>query len=178
LAIALVAWVLAVETLRQSRSAISSGTAPGGVLADQPQGDFRRQQRLAARRNADRPDQLGRVGVLDQEPGCPRAYPPENVLVQVEGGQDDDMGAAEAEQEMLTAVEAAEAAHRGREELLTCGTCGRRMESAWSNGKPAYRCRHGHTSATPPDPGRARNVYVRETPWESRTLPMLIHGAV
>jgi Recombinase/Recombinase zinc beta ribbon domain len=25
--------------------------------------------------------------------------------------------------------------------LLTCGTCGRRMESAWSNGKPAYRCR-------------------------------------
>jgi site-specific DNA recombinase len=23
--------------------------------------------------------------------------------------------------------------------LLTCGTCGRRMESAWSNGKPAYR---------------------------------------
>jgi hypothetical protein len=45
----------------------------------------------------------------------PRAYPLENVLVQVEGGQDDDMGAAEAEQEMFTAVEAAEAAHRGRE---------------------------------------------------------------
>jgi site-specific DNA recombinase len=32
--------------------------------------------------------------------------------------------------------------------LLTCGTCGRRMEPAWSNGKAAYRCRHGHTSAT------------------------------
>jgi site-specific DNA recombinase len=29
--------------------------------------------------------------------------------------------------------------------LLVCGACGRRMESAWSNGKPAYRCRHGHT---------------------------------
>jgi hypothetical protein len=43
------------------------------------------------------------------------------------------------------------------------------MESAWSNGKPAYRCRHGHTSATPPDPGRARNVYVRE----DRLLPRL-----
>ena len=28
--------------------------------------------------------------------------------------------------------------------LLSCGLCGRRMESAWSNGKPAYRCRHGH----------------------------------
>jgi site-specific DNA recombinase len=46
--------------------------------------------------------------------------------------------------------------------LLICGTCGRRMESAWSNGKPAYRCRHGHTSAAAPDPGRPRNAYVRE----------------
>jgi len=25
--------------------------------------------------------------------------------------------------------------------LLVCGGCGRRMESAWSSGKPAYRCR-------------------------------------
>jgi hypothetical protein len=32
--------------------------------------------------------------------------------------------------------------------LLRCGDCGRRLESAWSNGKPAYRCRHGYTSAT------------------------------
>jgi tRNA(Ile2) C34 agmatinyltransferase TiaS len=31
--------------------------------------------------------------------------------------------------------------------LLVCGGCGRRMESTWSNGKPAYRCRHGHTTA-------------------------------
>jgi site-specific DNA recombinase len=31
--------------------------------------------------------------------------------------------------------------------LLACGRCGRRLESAWSNGKPAYRCRHGYTSA-------------------------------
>jgi site-specific DNA recombinase len=46
--------------------------------------------------------------------------------------------------------------------LLTCGTCGRRMESAWSNGKPAYRCRHGHTSAARPDPVRPKNAYVRE----------------
>src|SRR5216683_4228857 len=34
--------------------------------------------------------------------------------------------------------------------LLQCGVCGRRLESAWSNGKPAYRCRHGYTSATSP----------------------------
>jgi site-specific DNA recombinase len=46
--------------------------------------------------------------------------------------------------------------------LLACGQCGRRLESAWSNGKPAYRCRHGHTSATSPDPARHRNTYVRE----------------
>jgi site-specific DNA recombinase len=43
--------------------------------------------------------------------------------------------------------------------LLICGGCGRRMESAWSNGKPAYRCRHGHTTASRPGPGRLKNAY-------------------
>jgi site-specific DNA recombinase len=47
-------------------------------------------------------------------------------------------------------------------ELLACGTCGRRMESAWSNGKPAYRCRHGHTTASTPDLSRPKNAYIRE----------------
>ena len=46
--------------------------------------------------------------------------------------------------------------------LLKCGGCGRRMKSAWSNGKPAYWCRHGRTTATPPDPQLAKNAYVRE----------------
>ena len=46
--------------------------------------------------------------------------------------------------------------------LLACGVCGRRMESAWSNGKPAYRCRHGHTSAMAPDPACPKNTYIRE----------------
>jgi len=46
--------------------------------------------------------------------------------------------------------------------LLACGRSGRRLESAWSNGKPAYRCRHGYTSATRPEPGRPPNTYVRE----------------
>jgi site-specific DNA recombinase len=46
--------------------------------------------------------------------------------------------------------------------LLVCGTCGRRMESAWCNGKPAYRCRHGYTTASAPDPSRPKNAYVRE----------------
>jgi hypothetical protein len=53
--------------------------------------------------------------------------------------------------------------------LLVCGTCERRMESAWSNGKPAYRCRHGHTTASTPDPGRPKNAYIRE----DRILPHL-----
>ena len=53
--------------------------------------------------------------------------------------------------------------------LLVCGGCGRRMESAWSNGKPAYRCRHGHTTASSRGPDRLRNAYIRE----DRILPHL-----
>ena len=53
--------------------------------------------------------------------------------------------------------------------LLICGGCGRRMESAWSNGKPAYRCRHGHTTASRRCPGRLKNAYIRE----DRILPHL-----
>jgi hypothetical protein len=46
--------------------------------------------------------------------------------------------------------------------LLVCERCDRRLESAWSNGRPAYRCRHGHTSAASPHPGKVTNTYVRE----------------
>ncbi len=46
--------------------------------------------------------------------------------------------------------------------LLACERCGRKLESAWSNGKPAYRCRHGYTSAIRPDLARPKNTYVRE----------------
>ena len=53
--------------------------------------------------------------------------------------------------------------------LLKCGVCGRRMESAWSNGKPAYRCRHGRTTASSPDPGWPKKAHVRE----DRILPHL-----
>jgi site-specific DNA recombinase len=53
--------------------------------------------------------------------------------------------------------------------LLMCGVCGRRMESAWSNGKPAYRCRHGHTTASLPDPDRPKKAHIRE----DRILPHL-----
>jgi len=46
--------------------------------------------------------------------------------------------------------------------LLACARCGRRLESTWSSGRPAYRCRHGYTSATGTEPGRPGNTYVRE----------------
>jgi site-specific DNA recombinase len=46
--------------------------------------------------------------------------------------------------------------------LIACGRCGRRLESAWSYGRPACRCRHGYSSATVPDPARPKNAYVRE----------------
>jgi hypothetical protein len=46
--------------------------------------------------------------------------------------------------------------------LIACGRCGRRLESCWSYGRPAYRCRHGYTSAAVPDPARPKNTYVRE----------------
>jgi hypothetical protein len=36
------------------------------------------------------------------------------------------------------------------------------MESAWTSGRAAYRCRHGHTSAMAPDPAWPKNSYVRE----------------
>jgi hypothetical protein len=36
------------------------------------------------------------------------------------------------------------------------------MESAWSNGKPAYRCRHRRTTASVPDRSRPRNAHIRE----------------
>jgi site-specific DNA recombinase len=58
--------------------------------------------------------------------------------------------------------------------LLACGRCGRRMESAWSNGKPAYRCRHGYTSATGSSPDRPKNLYVRE----DQILPRLAALAI
>ncbi|WP_198652932.1 recombinase family protein [Actinocorallia populi] len=60
-------------------------------------------------------------------------------------------------------------ARRGRSDrayllagLLRCGLCERRLESCWANGRAAYRCRHGHTSASRPDPRRPKNLYVRE----------------
>ncbi len=46
--------------------------------------------------------------------------------------------------------------------LLRCGHCSRLMESCWSNGRAAYRYRHGHSSATPRNPHRTPKAYLRE----------------
>ncbi|MDX3192306.1 recombinase family protein [Streptomyces sp. MN03-5084-2B] len=46
--------------------------------------------------------------------------------------------------------------------LVQCQLCGRRLDSHWVNGRPGYRCRHGHTSARNRPPELAKNVYVRE----------------
>ncbi|WP_407562213.1 zinc ribbon domain-containing protein [Streptomyces sp. 184] len=57
--------------------------------------------------------------------------------------------------------------------VLHCGVCGRRMDSCWSHDRPAYRCRHGRTTATGPSTGRPRNTYVREDRILAR-LPALL----
>ncbi|MEO3928549.1 recombinase family protein [Micromonosporaceae bacterium B7E4] len=46
--------------------------------------------------------------------------------------------------------------------LIVCRTCGRRADAHWVHGRPGYRCRHGHTSASPPLPGRPKPLYLRE----------------
>ncbi|MEJ3746970.1 zinc ribbon domain-containing protein [Actinomycetes bacterium KLBMP 9797] len=60
--------------------------------------------------------------------------------------------------------------------LLRCGTCGRSMESQSSHGNPAYRCRHGHTSAHTVAMRKDRNLYLRENVilgWILAQLPTL-----
>jgi DNA invertase Pin-like site-specific DNA recombinase len=55
--------------------------------------------------------------------------------------------------------------------LLLCGECTRRMEGTWNNGGPAYRFRHGHSSANSPT-GRTPNAYIRESHLLAR-MPLL-----
>ncbi|HEV2780199.1 MAG TPA: recombinase family protein [Actinophytocola sp.] len=46
--------------------------------------------------------------------------------------------------------------------LIRCGLCGRRMDAHWVHDRAGYRCRHGHTTGHPRQPGQAKNVYQRE----------------
>jgi hypothetical protein len=46
--------------------------------------------------------------------------------------------------------------------LIVCRLCGRRADAHRVHSRPGYRCRHGHTSASPPQPGRPKPLYLRE----------------
>ena len=56
--------------------------------------------------------------------------------------------------------------------LLICGKCGRRLQPHWVHGRPAYRCRHGHTSAHPAG-GGPRWIYWPERRVLTETLDQL-----
>ena len=77
-----------------SRGVSSSSSRGGGVGAlpdeslDQPPRDRGRDQRVAARDDLDRADELVAAGVLQQEPARPGAQRLEHVLVEVEGRED------------------------------------------------------------------------------------------
>ncbi len=83
---------------RRVRASRTAGSGPGsrtglrGELGDQPAGDRGSDQPLAARDRADRLQEGARLGVLQQEPGGARAQRPEDVLVEVEGGEDEYVG--------------------------------------------------------------------------------------
>src|SRR5450759_4670939 len=51
--------------------------------------------------------------------------------------------------------------------LLRCAIRGRRLESCWANSRAAYRCCHGYSSASTPDPpGRGTAPSNRRMPRE------------
>jgi site-specific DNA recombinase len=47
--------------------------------------------------------------------------------------------------------------------LLVCALCGRRLEGHGVNGRPGFRCRHGHSTARSADADRPRWVYWSQT---------------
>lgn len=57
-----------------------------------------------------------------------------------------------------------------------CGKCARRMEGSWNNGAAAYRCRHGHSSASN-SASRTLQAHVRESHLLAR-MPLLHHRLV
>jgi site-specific DNA recombinase len=60
---------------------------------------------------------------------------------------------------------------------MWCQSACAARSSAWpdrSGHTPAYRCRHGHTSAARPDPRRPKNAYLRE----AQILPHLAALAI
>jgi site-specific DNA recombinase len=58
---------------------------------------------------------------------------------------------------------------------LICGACGRRLQPHWVHGRPAYRCRHGHTSAQSAGDG-PRWIYWPEHRILTEALDQLTRG--
>lgn len=61
--------------------------------------------------------------------------------------------------------------------LLVCGACGRKLEPHWVHGRPAYRCRHGYSSANPRPENGPRMINVREDEVLA-AFPELLRGTV
>ena len=80
---------LAIGQLGQRGAVGLAAAGPGGELGDQPAGHRRRQQGLAAGDDPHGPDELGRLGVLDEEPGRAGSERLEHVLVELERRQDE-----------------------------------------------------------------------------------------
>jgi hypothetical protein len=68
---------------------------PGYELADQAAGDRRGQQRVPSHDDPQRLQQLGRLGVFQQEPARSRPQRAEDVLVEPEVGEDHDAHAVQ-----------------------------------------------------------------------------------
>ncbi|MFY1692975.1 recombinase family protein [Plantactinospora sp. WMMB782] len=46
--------------------------------------------------------------------------------------------------------------------VIRCQECGRILDAHWVNKHAAYRCRHGHRTATASERSQPRNVYIHE----------------
>src|SRR5260221_280674 len=97
----LVATVTADEDLALAGSQLVEGfgpclwLGPCGVGLDQAPGDARRKQRLARGDNPDGIEQVGRLAALEKEPARSRPEGPEDILVELEGGEDEHSGLGE-----------------------------------------------------------------------------------
>ena len=87
------------------------GGRGGGELADQAVGGARGQDGVAGGDGVDGGDQLSGLGVLEQEAAGPGAQPGVNVVVEVEGGQDQDLGRQPGSHDVAGRFDAVAARH-------------------------------------------------------------------
>ena len=85
-------FTLAVGKGAELRGAYGRGGRPGGEPFDQPLGDSGVEQRVALRDGADGLDELTGRGVFQQESAGTTAQRGIDLFVEVEGGQDQDLG--------------------------------------------------------------------------------------